>query len=50
MWDDKMTIILNGGGKPLEIDYILLDGVIQDGQGNCRTAPGPHSGYGIQSS
>lgn len=25
LWDDKMTIILNGGGKPIEIDDILLD-------------------------
>lgn len=25
LWDFKMTIILNGGGKPIEIDDILLD-------------------------
>lgn len=30
LWDDKMTIILNGGGKPIEIDDILLDEIEED--------------------
>ena len=31
LWDDKkMTLILNGGGKPIEIDDILLDEIEED--------------------
>lgn len=30
LWDDKMTLILNGGDKPITIDNILLDEIEED--------------------
>jgi hypothetical protein len=30
LWDDKLTIILNGGDKPITIDDILLDEIEAD--------------------
>ena len=30
LWDDKMTLILNGGNKPITIDGILLDEIEAD--------------------
>ena len=30
LWDDKMTLVLNGGSKPVTIDGILLDEIAAD--------------------
>ncbi|MDO4563891.1 MAG: hypothetical protein Q4C12_08705 [Clostridia bacterium] len=30
LWDDKFTLVLNGGDKPITIDDILLDEIAED--------------------